>query len=111
MRIDHVESSGVPDEPELGGEMDVRVFCSLGELSPDDVEVQVLHGRVRDEAILVSPQIDALRLEETYEGGRYRFEGHLRFDRTGPFGYSVRIVPRHPLLSSGTELGLAVTSS
>ena len=111
VRIDHVESSGVPDEPELGGEMDVRVFCSLGDLTPDDVEVQVLHGRVRDEAILVSPRIDPLLLQETYEGGRYRFEGHLRFDRTGPFGYSVRIVPRHPLLASGTELGLAVTSS
>ncbi|GAC1379527.1 MAG: glycosyltransferase family 1 protein [Marmoricola sp.] len=111
VRIDHVESSGVPDQPELGGEMDVRVFCSLGELVPEDVEGEVLHGRVRDEEILVAPQVDALRLEETYEGGRYRFEGHLRFDRTGPFGYSVRIVPRHRLLASATELGLAVTST
>ncbi|MGN6160269.1 MAG: alpha-glucan family phosphorylase [Marmoricola sp.] len=111
VRIDHVESSGVSDQPEVGGEMDVRVFCSLGELSPDDVTVEVLHGRVRDEDVLVEPQIDTLDQAEAYEGGRFRFDGHLKFDRTGPFGYSVRIVPRHRLLASSTEMGLAVTSS
>ena len=111
VRIDHIESTGVADQPEVGGEMDVRVFCALGALSPEDVDVQVVHGPLRDEDILVDPRVDLLALAEIYEGGRCRFEGHLRFDRAGSFGYSVRVVPRHPLLTSAAELGLAVTSS
>ncbi|MGN6721446.1 MAG: alpha-glucan family phosphorylase [Marmoricola sp.] len=111
VRIDHVEASGAPDEPAVGGVMDVRVFCSLGELTPDDIDVQVVHGRLRDEDVLLDPEVTVLKLAETYEGGRFRFEGNLRFDRSGPFGYTVRIVPRHALLASATELGLAVTSS
>ena len=46
VRVDHVESSGVGDAPEVGAAMSVRAFVSLGELTPDDVEVQVVHGRV-----------------------------------------------------------------
>ncbi len=43
--IDHVESSGVSDAPEIGTCSRSRAFVSLGELSPDDVDVQVVHGR------------------------------------------------------------------
>ena len=47
VRVDHVESSGVGDAPEVGD--DARRCArssSLGELSPDDVDVQVVHGRI-----------------------------------------------------------------
>ena len=38
--------------------------------------------------------------------GRWRYEGPLSLDRTGPFGYTVRILPAHRLLASGAEMGL-----
>ena len=53
VHIDHVETEGLSDAPELGGGMDLHVFASLGSLSPDDVEVQVVHGRVKGEDELV----------------------------------------------------------
>ena len=37
---------------------------------------------------------------------RWTYEGPLTLSRTGPFGYTVRILPAHPLLASGAELGL-----
>ena len=43
---------------------------------------------------------------EGYEGGRYRFEGEVPLDRTGPFGYTVRVLPRHDRLATPAELGL-----
>jgi starch phosphorylase len=106
VRIDHVESSGLPDNPEIGCALDLRAFVSLGGLSPDDVQVQVLHGRVQGEDDLVDPETTRLELAESYEGGRHRFDGHLALDRTGPFGYTVRILPHHPLLTAPAELGL-----
>ncbi|MGH3415792.1 MAG: hypothetical protein ACRDSS_04950, partial [Actinocrinis sp.] len=39
---------------------------------------------------------------------RNRYEGVVELDRSGPFGYTVRVVPKHPLLSTPAELGLAV---
>ncbi|MGH3413331.1 MAG: alpha-glucan family phosphorylase [Marmoricola sp.] len=106
VRIDHVESSGVPDSPEVGGGLDLRVFCSLGQLAPSDVEVQVVHGRVRGGDDLVDPVSAPLEVAESYEAGRHRFDGHVELDRTGPFGYTVRVLPRHDLLATPAELGL-----
>jgi starch phosphorylase len=104
--IDHVETEGLSDVPEIGGGMDLRVFVSLGELAPQDVEVQVVHGRVRGEDNLVDTTTEALALGESYEGGRHRFDGHVRLARAGSFGYTVRVLPQHSALASPAELGL-----
>ena len=39
--------SGVSDSPQVGDEIDVRAFVTLGEqISPEDVDVQLVYGRV-----------------------------------------------------------------
>ncbi|MCW2754927.1 MAG: glycosyltransferase family 1 protein, partial [Marmoricola sp.] len=106
VRIDHVESSGLPDSPVVGGTFDLRAYVSLGDLAPADVEVQVVHGRVKGEDTILDPVPTPLALSETYEGGRHRFEACIALDRPGPFGYTVRVLPSHPGLASAAELGL-----
>jgi starch phosphorylase len=106
VRVDHVESSGVPDSPQIGSTLDVRVYASLGALTPDDVDVQVVHGQVDSDDQLRDPEIVSLQLTESYEAGRHRFEGHIELGRNGPFGYTVRILPRHEQLAAPAELGL-----
>ncbi|HET8603079.1 MAG TPA: alpha-glucan family phosphorylase [Marmoricola sp.] len=106
VRIDHVETEGVTDAPELGGTFDLHVFVSLGSLSPEDVDVQVVHGRVRSEDQLVDTSVESLGHAESYEGGRHRFDAHVALSRTGPFGYTVRVLPRHTGLASPAEMGL-----
>jgi starch phosphorylase len=103
--IDHVESSGVTDAPELGETLEVRAFVSLGQLSPEDVDVQVVHGRIRHEDDIVDTTTASLSLAETYEAGRHRFEGTVPLSTTGPFGYTVRVLPRNEHLASPAELG------
>ncbi len=49
----------------------------------------------------------AAALVESSDGGRHQFAGSQSLRRTGSFGYSVRIVPRHPSLATAAELGLA----
>jgi starch phosphorylase len=108
VRIDHVDTEGLSDSPEIGGDMDLHAFVSLGSLEPDDVDVEVVHGRVKGEDQLVDTTTTSLTLGETYEGGRHRFDGHLKLSRAGSFGYTVRILPRHDALASPAELGLVV---
>src|SRR3712207_4516995 len=65
VRVDHVDSAGLGDTPEVGATMSVHAFVSLGDLGPDDVDVQVVHGRVREEQDdLVDASVSSLKLVE-----------------------------------------------
>jgi starch phosphorylase len=105
VRVTHVESSGVADAPELGQQLEVRAVVDLGELSPDDVVVQVAFGPVdEDDQITTAEFIELSRIERHDDGWRY--EGQVPLDRRGAFGYTVRVLPRHPALASSAELAL-----
>ncbi|TDE00415.1 alpha-glucan family phosphorylase [Jiangella asiatica] len=104
--VDHVESTTV-DTFERGQTLRLHAFVSLGPLTPGDVDVQVVHGPVDDNDTLREPAATAMAVSEEYGDGRCRFDGEVHLDRTGAFGYTVRIVPRHELLGDGAELGLA----
>ena len=87
--------------------------CRSGDLSPDDVDVQVVHGRVRHEDDLVDTTVASLAHAETYEAGRHRFEGRVALATTGPFGYTVRVLPqqRAPRLAARSSAGSRCPSS
>ncbi len=110
VRVDHVESSGVSDSPQVGDVLSVRAFVSLDGLQAGDVQVQVVHGRVSYQDVLTDTQLVTLHHAETYEGGRHRFEGDIKLARTGAFGYTVRVLPAHTGLANATELGLVANA-
>ncbi|MGK5627908.1 alpha-glucan family phosphorylase [Streptomyces sp. URMC 123] len=107
--VDHVEAGMAPSgtTAELGSTLSLRVRVALDGLAPEDVEVQALAGRVDAEDRIS----DAVSVPLKPTGGpdlegRWLYEGPLALDRTGPFGYTVRILPAHRLLASRAELGL-----
>src|SRR5205085_7096225 len=104
VRIDHVDSEGVSESPVVGGAMNLQVYVSLGSLSPDDVCVEVVHGRVKGEDSILDPVGTPLTHAESYEGGRHRFEGQVALERPGAFGYTIRVLPKHAALASPAEL-------
>jgi starch phosphorylase len=110
VRVDHVESTGVGDSPQVGDEVQVRAFISLGMLSPADVDVQLVYGRVSPSDTLTDIASVPLAHAEAYEGGRHRFDGTVRLRRTGPFGYTVRVLPRQSMLASPAEFGLVTNA-
>ena len=104
VRIEHVEGEDGDQGP--GGSLVVRATVALGELSPADVNVEVVYGRVGDADEIIDPAVSSLDLEAGPEDGVARFAGKAELGRPGPFGYTLRVVPRHPLLASDAELGL-----
>ncbi|MER6127428.1 glycosyltransferase family 1 protein [Streptomyces sp. NPDC001795] len=105
--VDHVETSAATATAELGTTLSLRVRIGLGDLTPDDVEVQAVSGRVDMEDGITDATATALKPAGGPDlEGRWVYEGPLSLDRTGPFGYTVRILPAHRLLASGAELGL-----
>jgi starch phosphorylase len=105
VRVEHVEGTA-PRHPEVGANLDVRAYVALGALTPDDVEVQLVHGRTDENDLIVTTALTPLALVETYDGGRHCFAGTLGLDRAGAFGYTVRVVPRNAHLASVAELGV-----
>lgn len=110
VRVDHVETGGVGEVPQVGDELHVKAYVALGSLAPDDVQVQVVHGRVTETDDLDGYAVDALELVESFEAGRHAFAGDVRLDASGPFGYTVRVVPRRAELSSVAELALVANA-
>jgi starch phosphorylase len=110
VRVDHVESTGVSDSPQVGDEVQVRAFVSLGMLTPADVDVHLVYGRVSPSDTLTDTVSVPLTHAEAYEGGRHRFDGPVRLRRTGPFGYTVRVLPKQSMLASPAELGLVTNA-
>ncbi|WP_202980157.1 hypothetical protein, partial [Escherichia coli] len=91
--------------PIVGGEVRVRAFVELGALTPDDVTVEVVAGTVSEEGELRQVRRFALA-HSGVDGQTQRFEAAIELPRAGSFGYTVRVVPRHPMLASDAELGL-----
>jgi glycogen phosphorylase len=104
VRIEHVEADGA--EPSLGAVLDVRVTTSLGGLAAGDVRVEVVYGRIGDDDELVGPSYVTLTADDSAQPPHTRFSGLVELGQPGPFGYTVRVLPSHPLLASRAELGL-----
>jgi starch phosphorylase len=110
VRVDHVDSVGASDSPQVGDRVEIRAFISLGTLTPGDVDVQLVHGRATPADTLVDVQTAQLAHAEQYEGGRHRYEGTLTLRRTGPFGYTVRVLPKIDDFADPAELGLVANA-
>ena len=117
--VPYVESGGMDVVPQVGDILRVRAHVNLDGLGPDDVAVQVVHGRAHDGDELVDPQYTELTAvpgvpvpsgHSDAAGAIVQFAGTVTLARAGNFGYTVRIVPRHPLLASSAELGLIVVA-
>ncbi|MGW7415285.1 alpha-glucan family phosphorylase [Streptomyces sp. NPDC054863] len=110
--VDHVEAlapTAVNGTAELGSTLSLRVRAGLGDLGPDDVEVQAVAGRVDSEDRIAGAQVFPLKPVAGPDlEGRWTYEGPLALDRTGPYGYTVRVLPAHRLLAGGADLGLVV---
>jgi glycogen phosphorylase len=80
---------------------------ALGTLSADDVDVQLIHGPVGQADELTERTIVSMTPDGAADDHHARYTGSLQTERAGRYGFTVRIVPRHPDLVSPAELGLA----
>jgi glycogen phosphorylase len=110
VRVEHVDSAGVSDSPQVGDELQVRAVVLVDGLAPTDVQVQVVHGRVSPADTITDSVVQSLQYAEPQGEGRYLFEGTLKLRRTGPFGYTVRVLPCHDGLVAPAELGLVTNA-
>jgi starch phosphorylase len=111
VQVDHVESEGMGAVVQVGDALMVHAQVSLGALTPGDVQVQAVYGRATESDNLRDPATATLAASPANPDGTYTFSGTIPLERSGAFGYAVRVVPSHPLLVAATDLGLVANAS
>jgi glycogen phosphorylase len=101
--------SQLSGDPQLGGLLTLRSEIALNGLAPDDVDVEAVYGAVDADDRLVDIETMSLKAVEQ-SGGTCRFEGDVPLERTGSFGYTVRVLPKNELLASPAEMGVVATA-
>ncbi|OMC44802.1 alpha-glucan family phosphorylase [Mycobacterium sp. IS-1264] len=104
--ITDVDSTGLPDTPVLGSKLTLTATVQLAGLAPDEVTVQALVGRVDAGDALQDPLTVEMSYTGTAEGGNQVFSTTMTLPLAGALGYTVRVLPNHPMLAAGNELGL-----
>ncbi|MGA0566263.1 alpha-glucan family phosphorylase [Rathayibacter sp. KR2-224] len=106
----HVESGGVDAVPQVGDLLRLRAHVELGTLTPSDVTVEVVYGRTGEDEQLADARRERLEPNDGGSGSTVAFVGVVPLDRSGSFGYTVRVVPNHPAMANPAELGLIATA-
>jgi len=104
--ITDVDSTGLPDVPLMGSELTLTAAVALGGLRSDEVVVQGVLGRVESGDVLRNPLYVDMAHIASGEGGTEIFSARMPLPQAGSMGYTVRVLPRHPLLACDAELGL-----
>jgi starch phosphorylase len=93
-----------------GKKIKVSAIVSLGRLSPEDVLVQVYYGSLDTHHELVNTNEMCLELSKS-EGEYHYYEGYYECPDTGMQGFTIRVLPTHPLLVEPAEMYLCLWAS
>lgn len=84
----------------------VEARIHLDGLSPSDVRVEVYHGPVSQDSAFTSRRTTVMAPEKDLGEGWHLYRGEVMPPEAGRFGFTVRILPQHPLLADAHSLGL-----
>ncbi len=105
VRIEEVQANDTAELP-VGSQVHVRAKVRLGEVKPEDVAVELFHGRVDARGELVEGHAETLECKQKLDNGSYWFHGQIPCRRSGRHGYAVRVLPRHDDLPHRYDTGL-----
>jgi starch phosphorylase len=95
-RVEHVGGASFA----VGAQLRVKTEVDLAGLRPDDVAVEVYHGTVSPEGEFLDGQATPMALVHHNTGETAcLFEAAVRCERSGLYGFSVRLLPKHPDLA------------
>jgi len=86
--------------------LEVEAEVSLGGLTEEDVSVEIYAGPLDGLGNFMGRSTEPMEPVERLADGWVRYQGRIVPRGTGKFGFTVRVVPRHPLLRDPHDLGL-----
>ncbi len=95
------------DRVALGEKLQVSAFIELGELTDQEVIVDLCHGSIEpDTDRFLDRSITHMTGKGRAENGVWEFQGAVNCDETGVYGYAIRVLPFHPYLFDPLSMNL-----
>jgi glycogen phosphorylase len=94
LRIESLPTAS--SEVAIGEELIVSAKVLLDTLTPDDVVVQILEGRLDARGEIQEPVITTMHAQDRDASGSVLFRAALHSSRSGLRGYAIRLLPNHP---------------
>jgi starch phosphorylase len=104
-----IQRVDIPQETlKVGDNMEVKAIVQLGQLKPDDVQVQLYYGLLtqRGEIGIGGSAVNMQLVGANGSDGSYTFRANINYDTSGERGISVRVLPHHPSLPTAFLPGM-----
>ncbi len=90
----------------VGLKYPILAEIELGDLTPDDVDVQIYYGKVDDGIQGTKSFVNMNHIAKKTKSTKYIYRGEINCKDTGQFGFTLRLLPKHHMLINQFELGL-----
>ncbi len=95
--IGDVEMPDIGDTVFVGQRIPVRMKVHLGAITPDDVRVEIVSGRInsQDQLLDFAPINAVIDPDAKSQNGDYVYEGEVVCHESGRFGITARVIPKN----------------
>jgi starch phosphorylase len=101
-----VNHNGNGEEMKVGDKFNITTEISADGLTNSDFEVQIYFGKLDNVNEANENSFQTMTCVDCNESANnYKYTGSIVCNTTGEFGYTLRILPKHPLLINQFELG------
>jgi starch phosphorylase len=94
------------DVLKVGNKYPITAEVELGELTPDDVDIQIYYGKIENGSTDNRKFVTMTNSPKKTKSNKYFYRGEIECNDTGQFGYTLRILPKNELMINQFELGL-----
>ncbi|HDL20652.1 MAG TPA: alpha-glucan family phosphorylase, partial [Nitrospirae bacterium] len=105
IKVENVDSS-VGVRILTGENIGINVKVFLGDIVPEDIDVQVYEGSIDSEGEIVEGKASSLNNHRVISDGRYEYSGSFVCSSSGLQGFTVRIMPKNKNLDNSYIPGL-----
>ena len=90
----------------VGKPIKVEAVVDLGQLTPDDVAVELYFGAIDSDGQLSEGKSLDMQIAECGNGRNAKYIAQMPCQASGRSGYTVRVLPRHDLMTTGLDMAL-----
>jgi glycogen phosphorylase len=105
VKVIKLDTNGTIKSLFVGQEYPVKAEIDLGNLIPDDVEVQIYYGPIENEDNPIHNSTVVMEADsQKLKNGHFNYSGSIICQKSGHQGFTIRILPKHQLLINPFEL-------
>jgi starch phosphorylase len=99
---DNMDTAGVV----VGQRLEIDATLALGDLTASDVAVELYYGSLDTEGQLFNGRILPMEQTDFLDDNRVRYRIAMPCEHSGMVGYTLRVLPAHPMLDDALSMDL-----